>query len=165
MLMFLMFHASLVAQLSIGARSDRAQRDAAHDSVAVEKVAAEYAATKILNAAAHGHVALDSHDAFDRARSAARERELERILGAETAYRSDIISCSSGPSSCRLNHYAAVVRIRIDALTATSAEVSVMVIREDRSRRSPVWTYHPTLLLERQQHAWHFVRVLRVTQS
>src|SRR5258705_447492 len=88
--------------------------------------------------------------------------------GARTARVRQVVTCGVdgvGPSSCRLVGFDATVRVRVVVMSDSTAEVNVEVKRRSGSERVPIWTYEPTIEIQRRRGAWRLARVGRVRSS
>jgi hypothetical protein len=135
------------------------------DTAAIERAAAIYAQQNLLPSLPKGRIAFDSRPSDGRARSAEQSTELARILGAESNRRDAVISCPTGPGSCRMGDYTGLVQLGVLSATDSTAEVTVTLRWPSGNARVPVALQEPTLLFKQVNGAWEFVRVVSMRSN
>jgi hypothetical protein len=135
------------------------------DTVAVERAAAEYAAGYLLGPVSRALLAFDSLPGDGHRRSHLQSMALARILRAEATDQASVISCASGPSSCRMGAFTGLIGIRLQTLDDSTAEIAVSVQWPSGLARVPITTYEPTLRFAKRRGRWQFVRSGRARMS
>jgi hypothetical protein len=153
------------ALLASGPKLTNEVRPQLPDTAAVEKGAVVYAAQHLLPGIPRGRLAFDSLPRNGPSRSHAQSVALAQILGAKATTRQSVISCSSGPSSCRMRGYSGLVGVQLENMADSTAEVAVSVHWPSQQRRVPISLHEQSLLFAKRKGEWQFVRVLRARSN
>ena len=130
------------------------------DTAAVERAAASYAAKNLLGRVPEGRVAFDSVRSGGRPRSHVQTAALAQILNADVTTRGSVISCASGPGSCKMEGYAGLIGVALTKMADSTAEVAVTIQWPSGQGRTPISTYEPVLKFAKKGADWQFVRVV-----
>ena len=155
----------LVCFAAIGRVQGPNQAPEAADTIGVERAAATYATHALLYSVSRARLAFDSLPRDGHHRSHDQSMALARILKAEATDRASVITCTSGPSSCRMGEFTGLIGVHLQRLDDSTAEVAVSVQWPSGLERVPITTYEPTLRFARRQGKWRFVRTGRVRMS
>ena len=90
---------------------------------------------------------------------------LARILKAEPTDRASVITCTNGPSSCRMGDFTGLIGVHLQSLDDSTATIAVSVQWPSGLERVPITTYEPTLYFAKRQGRWQFSRSGRVRSS
>jgi hypothetical protein len=154
----------LACALAIGPVRERSVSLKA-DTVGAERAAAQYAAQHLLNSVSRSRLAFDSLPRDGHRRAHGQSLALAHILKAQATDRAAVISCPSGPSSCRMGEYTGLVGIHLQSLDDSTAEFAVSVQYPSGLERVPITTYEPTLHFAKRNGRWRFVGSGRVRIS
>lgn len=135
------------------------------DTIGVERAAAEYAARHLLGSVSRDRLAFDSLPGDGHRRLHGQSLALAKILKAEATDGASVIHCTSGPSSCRMGAFTALIGVSLQSLDDSTAAVAVSVRWPSGLERVPITTYEPTLYFAKRQGRWQFVGTGRVRSS
>ena len=141
---------------------------AVDDTAAVERAAATYTAEHLLlplkqaDTLKLGRVAFDARPAKGQVRSTENASVLARLLGAEVTARDAVIECAS---TCHMPRHAALIRIELQSLTDSTAEVRVTREYPSRFSRVPVSFDQIPLIFRKRNGVWDFAEMGRVRWS
>jgi hypothetical protein len=150
---------------AIGRAEGQHPAPSAADTIGAEQAAAEYAARYLLSSVSRDRLAFDSLPGNGRRRSHAQALALAKILNAEVTDRQSVISCTNGPSSCRMGTFTGMIGVQLESLDDSTATISVSVQWPSGLQRVPITTYEPTLYFAKRQGRWQFDRPGRVRSS
>ena len=135
------------------------------DTIGVERAAAEYAARYLLSSVSRERLAFDSLPGDGHRRSHRQSMALAKILKAEATDRASVIHCTTGPSSCWMGTFTALIGVSLQSLDDSTAAIAVSVQWPSGLERVPITTYEPTLYFAKRQGRWQFDRPGRVRSS
>jgi hypothetical protein len=135
------------------------------DSAELELAAAAYASEHLLRQFAGKRLALETRQRSGGKRTASQLSALAQILHAVPTVGDSVIRCSGGPGTCRLRGFDALVSLNVQSLGDSQAEVGVMVNWPSGQKRMAIYEHEPTLLFEKRDGRWRFVRISRVRDT
>ena len=132
------------------------------DTVGAERAAAQYAAQHLYYAISRTRLAFDSLPRDGHRRSHEQSMVLAQILAAEATDRASVITCTDGPSSCRMGAFTGLIGLHLRSIDDSTAEFAVSMQYPSGLERVPIATYEPTLRFARRHGKWKFDRSGRV---
>jgi hypothetical protein len=155
---------ALMVSMALSAPS-AAQDSSIVDSAAVEVAAARHATQYFAEDLAGKRVALETRTPMGGPRSGSQLSILANILGAVPTRGDSVVVCGELPSSCRFQGFEGLVRVYIQSLTDSVADVAVGFMSPTSLERVPIATREPTFRFVKRNGSWEFDRVTTVRMT